>query len=113
MEKLYFNIKTVFIPFKKFNPPLLYKNKDFYAVGGFQKVEQMDDKYKKKLKRIENKFSKLIENNTILNRYPQVEYLDIKTLKNYYIQRGVYNKFLMYKKQMDPNDMFNQINIFS
>ena len=82
-------------------------------MGGFQKVDKMDNKYKEKLKRIENKFCGLIEYNTTLNRYPQVEYLDIKTLKNYYIQRGVYNKFLMYKKQMDPNDMFNQINIFN
>lgn len=101
-----------FIKFNNFNPPLLYKNRSFYCVHAIQYIDNKDNEYKEKLKRIENKFSKLMEDNS-LSRYPQIEYLDTETLKDYHINRGSYDKFLIYKNQMDPNGMFNQIDNFS
>ena len=37
----------------------------------------------------------------------------INNLKDYYITRGIYDKFLIIKQKYDPDNIFNPINNFS
>ena len=111
-DKDNFDIIIYFIKFKNFNPPLLYRNRSFYCVKGVQYVDEKDEEYKKKIKRIEEKFLKIMNDNS-LYRYPQTEYLDTDGLRDYYMNRRVYDQFLIYKNQMDPDGMFNHIDNFS
>ena len=107
-----FKLNTFFVKFHKNNPPLLYRNRSFYCVQGVQYLDDKDEEYKKKIKIIENNFMKLMEDNA-LYRYPQIEYLDTTTLRDYYMNRRVYDKFLIHKNRLDPNGIFNHIDNFS
>ena len=101
-----------FIKHNTFNPPLLYPNNSFYCVQGVQYVDEKDDEYKKKIKNIETEFLKVMEDNS-LYRYSQAEYLDTNGLRDYYINRRVYDQFLIYKNRMDPHAILNYIDNFS
>ena len=107
-----FNLNIYFVKYKNFNPPLLYRHKSFYCVEVYQYLNSKNNIYKEKLKRIENEFLKIIEDNSLF-RYPQSEYLDTLGLKDYYINRQVYHEFLIQKEKLDPDNIFNPIDNFS
>jgi hypothetical protein len=111
-DKKKFDIVIYYIKHNKFNPPLLYPNNSFYCVQGVQYVDEKDDIYKRKIKNIEKEFLKVMEDNS-LYRYPQTEYMDTGELRDYYINRRVYDQFLIYKNRMDPHGIFNYIDNFS
>ena len=111
-DKKQFDIIIYYIKYNKFNPPLLYPNNSFYCVQAVQYVDEKDKIYKEKIKRIENNFLKIMEDHS-LYRYPQTEYMDTNGLRDYYINRRVYDQFLIYKNRMDPKGILNYIDNFS
>ena len=111
-DKRRFDLITYFIKYNNFNPPLLYKNASFYCNKGVEYLDEKNDIYKERIDRIEKEFSELMKDNS-LYRYSQVEYLDTEKLRDYYINRGVYDKFLIQKEKYDASNMFNPINNFS
>ena len=111
-DKRKFDMIIYFIKHNTFNPPLLYPNNSFYCVQGVQYVDEKDDVYKKKMRNIETEFLKVMEDNS-LYRYAQAEYMDTNGLRDYYINRRVYDQFLIYKNRMDPHAILNYIDNFS
>lgn len=107
-----FNTITYFIKNINFIPPLLYKNNSFYCVQSTQYIEEKDDIYKKHIKQIDKELNTFIDDN-LLYRYIQVEYTNTDNLKDYYIKRGIYDKFLIIKQKYDPDNIFNPIDNFS
>jgi hypothetical protein len=111
-DKAKFDIIVYYVKYNKFNPPLLYSKNSFFCIKAVQYVDDKDDIYKKKIKTIEEDFLTILDDNS-LYRYPQVEYLDTGGLRDYYINRRIYDQFLIYKNRMDPHTILNYIDNFS
>ena len=111
-DKKNFEIDILYVKYKMFNPPLLYNNSSFYCIRAVKYIDKKDDIYEKKIKRIERDFLNIMDDNS-LYRYPQIEFMDTDGLRDYYINRRVYDQFLIYKNRMDPHSILNYIDNFS
>lgn len=99
------------VPFKTFNPPLVYpNNKSFVSIGfwgiGITKTRPLDD-----IISFTNEFANIVLEKNYYS-YIQVETVsDINYFRKYWGDE-IYNTFRDYKKYVDPKFLFNKGNIF-